>query len=128
MRYAGYCFITGIILFSGSLYVLSFLVASGNVGSKKCRRRHADRRFIFYCGLDIPDVWIMDEGQFAKLGTALLLRIQLHFKADDRAVVVADDKIAINALHSFFNVIQPIAKSPDIFQIDAHAIIMYGDQ
>lgn len=32
LRSAGYCFIAGIILFSGSLYVLAFLVASGNVG------------------------------------------------------------------------------------------------
>lgn len=31
-RSAGYCFITGIVLFSGSLYVLAFMVASGNVG------------------------------------------------------------------------------------------------
>jgi uncharacterized membrane protein YgdD (TMEM256/DUF423 family) len=34
LRYAGYCFITGIILFSGSLYALAFLQASGNAGLK----------------------------------------------------------------------------------------------
>jgi uncharacterized membrane protein YgdD (TMEM256/DUF423 family) len=32
IRYAGNCFITGIILFSGSLYILTLLNATGTVG------------------------------------------------------------------------------------------------
>jgi uncharacterized membrane protein YgdD (TMEM256/DUF423 family) len=32
MRYAGICFITGIVLFSGSLYVLTLLQATNTVG------------------------------------------------------------------------------------------------
>jgi uncharacterized membrane protein YgdD (TMEM256/DUF423 family) len=32
IRYAGICFITGIVLFSGSLYVLTFLQATNTVG------------------------------------------------------------------------------------------------
>ncbi|MBA4167373.1 MAG: DUF423 domain-containing protein [Chitinophagaceae bacterium] len=34
IKYSGYSFIAGIILFSGSLYALAFLQASGNVGMK----------------------------------------------------------------------------------------------
>jgi uncharacterized membrane protein YgdD (TMEM256/DUF423 family) len=34
IRFAGYSFIAGIVLFSGSLYALAFLQASGNVGLK----------------------------------------------------------------------------------------------
>lgn len=34
IRYAGSCFITGIVLFSGSLYMLALLKASGSVGIK----------------------------------------------------------------------------------------------
>ena len=34
IKYAGNSFITGIVLFSGSLYTLAFLQASGNVGLK----------------------------------------------------------------------------------------------
>lgn len=32
LKWAGYCFIAGIILFSGSLYLLTFFKASGTVG------------------------------------------------------------------------------------------------
>jgi uncharacterized membrane protein YgdD (TMEM256/DUF423 family) len=32
IKYAGYSFISGIVLFSGSLYTLTFLQASGNAG------------------------------------------------------------------------------------------------
>lgn len=32
LKWAGYCFIGGIILFSGSLYLLTFFKASGTVG------------------------------------------------------------------------------------------------
>jgi uncharacterized membrane protein YgdD (TMEM256/DUF423 family) len=32
LRYAGICFITGVVLFSGSLYALTLLNATGNVG------------------------------------------------------------------------------------------------
>ncbi len=32
MRYAGYCFLMGILLFSGSLYLLTFLKATDTVG------------------------------------------------------------------------------------------------
>ena len=34
IKYAGYSFIAGIVLFSGSLYALAFLRASGNTGWK----------------------------------------------------------------------------------------------
>ena len=32
MRYAGYCFLIGILLFSGSLYLLTFLKATNTIG------------------------------------------------------------------------------------------------
>ena len=32
MRYAGYCFLIGIMLFSGSLYLLTFLKATNTIG------------------------------------------------------------------------------------------------
>lgn len=32
MRYAGYCFLLGILLFSGSLYMLTFLKATNTIG------------------------------------------------------------------------------------------------
>ena len=50
MEWAGILFISGIILFSGSLYLLTYLNATETVGLKGVGAITP----LFYCGLDMP--------------------------------------------------------------------------
>ena len=57
IKWAGNCFITGIILFSGSLYLLTALKATDEGGAGQYNCHYAGWRCIFYCWLVIPFYW-----------------------------------------------------------------------